>query len=132
MTEERNLSTADLVSAGEPEDHEAANEGEIPGVMRREADTQTADDAPLVAGDDAADLRSRWDSVQTKFVDEPRAAVQEADSLVAEAIKRLAEVFANERSQLEQQWDRGDEVDTEALRVAMQRYRSFFNRLLAV
>lgn len=132
MTEERNISTADLVSAGEPENREATQKDEIPNSMRGDADSSTADDAPLVSKDEATDLRARWDSIQTKFVDEPRAAVQEADSLVAEAVKRLAEVFANERSQLEQQWDRGDEVDTEDLRVAMQRYRSFFNRLLAV
>jgi hypothetical protein len=47
-------------------------------------------------------------------------------------MKRLAEVFAEERSRLEKQWDRGDRVSTEELRVALQRYRSFFQRLLSV
>jgi hypothetical protein len=65
-------------------------------------------------------------------VDEPRKAVEQADGLVASAMKRLAEVFAEERSHLEQQWDRGDNVSTEDLRVALQRYRSFFDRLLSV
>jgi len=65
-------------------------------------------------------------------VDEPRNAVQEADGLVASAMKRLAEVFAQERSKLEQQWDRGDDVSTEDLRLALQRYRSFFHRLLSI
>lgn len=65
-------------------------------------------------------------------MDEPRNAVQEADGLVASAMKRLAEVFAQERSKLEQQWDRGDDVSTEDLRLALQRYRSFFHRLLSI
>ena len=66
------------------------------------------------------------------FVDEPRQAVQQADSLVAGAMKRLAEMFAAERAKLEGQWDRGDDVSTEDLRLALRRYRSFFGRLLSV
>ena len=77
-------------------------------------------------------LRSRWSEIQTGFVDEPRKAVEQADVLVASAMKRLAEVFADERSRLEQHWDRGDNVSTEDLRVALQRYRTFFHRLLSV
>jgi hypothetical protein len=77
-------------------------------------------------------LRNRWSAVQTAFVDEPRTAVEQADGLVAAAMKRLAEVFAEERSRLEQQWDRGDNVSTEDLRIALQRYRSFFQRLLSI
>jgi hypothetical protein len=75
--------------------------------------------------------RNRWMDVQAAFVDEPRRAVAEADGLVAEIIQRLAETFAREREGLEQQWGRGDEVSTEDLRVAMQRYRAFFDRLLS-
>ena len=88
--------------------------------------------APLIAENEVNDLRSRWDAIQVGFVDEPRKAVEQADHLVAEAMKRIAEVFANERSRLEGQWDRGDNVSTEDLRVALQRYRSFFGRLLSV
>lgn len=77
-------------------------------------------------------LHTRWTDIQGSFVDEPRHAVQEADGLVAEVVKRLVEVFAGERTKLEQQWDRGDKVTTEDLRVALQRYRSFFDRLLSV
>ena len=71
-------------------------------------------------------------NIQTQFVDEPRRSVEQADELVASAMKRLAEIFANERETLEQNWDRGDDVSTEDLRVALQRYRSFFDRLLSV
>jgi hypothetical protein len=88
--------------------------------------------AALFAGNEANELRARWDSIQVGFVDEPRKAVQEADALVSSTIKRLSEVFANERQNLEQQWGRNDNVSTEDLRVALRRYRSFFSRLLAI
>ena len=65
-------------------------------------------------------------------MDEPRKAVEEADTLVAEVMKRLAEVFATERTRLESQWERSDQVSTEDLRLAMRRYRSFFERLLSL
>ena len=87
---------------------------------------------PLFPEDTANDFRSRWNRIQTGFVDEPRNAVQQADELVSEATKRLAESFTQERNRLEQQWDRGDGVNTEDLRLALQTYRSFFHRLLAI
>lgn len=87
---------------------------------------------PLFPSHELEELRSRWSNVQTAFVDEPRSAVEQADGLVAAAMKRLAEVFAEERSKLEQHWDRGDNVSTEDLRLAFQRYRSFFQRLLSI
>jgi hypothetical protein len=153
MTESRgNLSTADMVSAGEEREHtqteqmprERTDSADMAPPARTEMPPQARTDGaptnvggtesrstPLLPSDATSDLRSRWDSVQTGFVDEPRRAVEQADSLVAEVMKRLAETFANERSGLEQQWDRGDEVSTEDLRIAMQRYRSFFDRLLS-
>ncbi len=88
--------------------------------------------SPLFASEETSQLRRRWAECQAGFVDDPRATVKAADSLVAETMKRLAEIFANERSGLESQWDRGDEVSTEDLRQAMRRYRSFFDRLLSV
>lgn len=85
---------------------------------------------PLVTADEATDYRGRWESVQAGFVDEPRSAVESADALVADLMQRLADTFARERKDLEGQWDRGDDVSTEDLRLALQRYRSFFDRLL--
>jgi hypothetical protein len=85
---------------------------------------------PLLSGSEMGDFRSQWSKVQTAFVDEPRRTVEDADKLVASVMKRLAEGFANKRSGLEKQWDSGDNVSTEDLRVALQRYRSFFDRLL--
>jgi hypothetical protein len=87
---------------------------------------------PLFDGGEAEGFRSRWYAIQAGFVDEPRRAVQEADELVASVMKRLAEVFAAEREKLERDWDSGEDVSTEDLRVALRRYRSFFDRLLAV
>jgi hypothetical protein len=87
---------------------------------------------PLFAQNETQDFRSRWERIQSGFVDEPRKAVEQADELVASAIKRLAEVFATERQKLEAEWDKTDNVSTEDLRIALRRYRSFFDRLLSV
>jgi hypothetical protein len=134
--DEPELTTADLAQGKKP-----ANTTDIrgpqavnsdPGAEKRVTDQRSSVATPLFPGDELENLRTRWKEIQTGFVDEPRKAVEEADGLVASAMKRLAEVFAQERSGLEQQWDRGDNVSTEDLRVALQRYRSFFVRLLSV
>jgi hypothetical protein len=88
--------------------------------------------APLFSPEESKAFHSQWDAIQTGFVDEPREAVQQADGLVANAMQRLAQIFAEERGHLDQQWDRGSDVSTEDLRLALRRYRSFFGRLLSV
>ena len=88
--------------------------------------------AALFAGNESQDFQSRWSDIQASFVDEPRRAVEQADGLVAEVMQRLAQVFADERSKLERQWSSGEDTDTEALRQALRRYRSFFDRLLSM
>ncbi len=88
--------------------------------------------SPLFGPEEGQGYRTRWDAIQTGFVDEPRKAVEEADALVADVMKRLAEGFAKERGKLESQWDRGDKISTEDLRLALRRYRSFFQRLLNI
>jgi hypothetical protein len=107
-----------------------------PAEERAEAarSAQPASDAgagPLLAPGDAEGFRAHWTDVQNGFVDAPRKAVEEADSLVAELMQHLARTFADERGRLERQWDRGDDVSTDDLRTAFQRYRSFFERLLS-
>lgn len=104
------------------------------GGERREPVGETAEpaeDRRLLEDDATSDVQTRWREIQGSFVDEPRRAVEDADALVADLMQRLADGFAQERSRLESQWDRGDEVSTEDLRVALQRYRSFFDRLLS-
>jgi hypothetical protein len=87
---------------------------------------------PLFSGNDAQALRSRWETLQIGFVDEPKNSVEEADRLVSETINTLSRGFAAEREKLEAQWHRGEDVSTEDLRLALRRYRSFFERLLSI
>ena len=87
-------------------------------------------DGGLLNLDESEQFRTRWNEVQGKFVDEPRSAVQQADTLVSEVIEKITRMFANEHSLLEGQWNQGHEVSTEELRKALQHYRSFFNRLV--
>jgi hypothetical protein len=90
------------------------------------------DRAPLFPADQAEGFRGRWTSIQSQFVDEPRSSVEQADALIAEVMKALATSFSDERQHLEQQWDQGDDVSTEDLRLGLKRYRSFFDRLLSI
>lgn len=92
----------------------------------------TGPDAGLFADDDRVGLRSRWDALQASFVDDPKQCVQEADGLVEEVVQRLTASFAQARSRLDEQWSQGHEASTEDLRLALQRYRDFFQRLLTV
>ena len=116
--EEKRLSTADVAQALKRPHKEITHE--------------TAEATSLLVADKCQDFRARWDTIQTSFVDEPRQAVEHADSLVAEVMQELARTFADERENLEAQWGRGDDVSTEDLRIALQRYRSFFSRLLSI
>jgi hypothetical protein len=128
---EEELTTAELAHGQRPPT-EPKGPKAVAGERNLEQVSKSEDSAPLFPNNELENLRSRWKEIQTTFVDEPRKAVEQADGLVASAMKRLAEVFAEERSKLEQQWDRGDSVSTEDLRVALQRYRTFFHRLLSV
>jgi len=107
-----------------------ASESRAGESMAGESTVGESTPTPLFANADVNDLRERWSNVQAGFVDEPRHAVEDADKLVATVMERLAQGFASERSTLEHQWNSGDRVSTEDLRVALQRYRSFFDRLL--
>ena len=84
----------------------------------------------LLPGDQTQRFAARWQEIQSTFVDRPRESVEQADALVAELMRRLATSFSDERERLEGQWDGGDDVSTEDLRVVLTRYRSFFDRLL--
>jgi hypothetical protein len=111
-----------------------------PPVESAEPSVETADstasaasaDQMLFAANELSDLRSRWTDVQSAFVDDPRDCVRKADGLVADVVDQLTSSFAHARSYLEEQWDRGEQVSTEDLRIALTRYREFFERLLAV
>ncbi len=91
----------------------------------------TARPTPLLKQEEIQAMRNRWINVQSVFVDEPRHSVEQADTLVAELMQQLAQTFAAEKNKLEGQWERGQQVSTEDLRLALQHYRSFFDRLLS-
>jgi hypothetical protein len=111
-----------------------SKDGQTVDIARAMSTAAAAPEAqePIFAGTEASGYRTQWDAIQTGFVDEPRRAVEEADALVDLVIKRLSEVFADERATLEHQWGKGDEISTEDLRVALRKYRSFFERLLSL
>jgi hypothetical protein len=91
------------------------------------ADTATT----LLPKEQTERLTERWDEIQASFVDRPQNAVEEADALVSDLMQRLTGTFSSERQRLEAQWAKGDDVSTEDLRVALTRYRTFFDRLLS-
>jgi hypothetical protein len=135
-------------SAGVADHPHFDHSGDVPGMVAHQSDRHQPDmprdaaDSPhsntamrqidLFPTEELVGYRTRWDAVQTGFVDEPRAAVEQADALVSQVVNRLTEVFSRERSTLENQWAKGDDVSTEDLRIALTRYRSFFNRLLSM
>ena len=125
METRQSFSTRDI--AGGPDvDEEVETEETTTGTA------DVSDDTPeLLPREENADFQGRWERIQTGFVDEPRQTVEQADELVAQVMQRLAEGFAAERERLEQQWGRGEDVSTEDLRIALQRYRGFFQRLLS-
>jgi hypothetical protein len=158
MSDRENLTTRDLAEPGSTgqetaedmpltrEDHPDTEPREQPAevdsetVATGESGTRPTDrvdadadaSAPLLPAEQSDRFEQRWHEIQTSFVDEPRTAVEQADTLVAELMQELASGFSETRSRLEAQWDNeGDEVSTEDLRVALTRYRSFFNRLLS-
>ncbi|MFE4209850.1 hypothetical protein ACFRSX_33460 [Streptomyces goshikiensis] len=93
-------------------------------------DAPAADEEPLLGAPDAEGYRKAWSEIQGRFVDDPQEAVRSADALVAEVMQTLARTFSARKQGLEGQWGQGGQVATEELRLALQQYRSFFNRLL--
>jgi len=132
MIRDEKLSTTDFLATGDRREEQREHEQEFTGSNGGAQMVREPAAAPLFPNQELQDFRTRWDQIQIGFVDEPRKAVQDADNLVASTMKRLAEIFSEERKKMESQWDRGDDVSTEDLRVSLQRYRSFFNRLLAM
>ena len=130
------LSTHDMATAREP--RVIPVEDKSPGDEERLKESKSTLPAnaeeltPLLSAKEEADLRSRWDNIQTGFVDEPRRAVEDADELVAQIMQRLAQSFSDQKGNLEKQWEHSEQVSTEDLRMALRRYRSFFDRLLSI
>jgi hypothetical protein len=135
MADDRTITTADRARTGERRDPDGSGEGRVwvPDTQERGAPNESEERVALFRDSDAGEFRERWESIQAGFVDEPRRSVEQADNLVDEVVKRLSESFSKERTSLEGQWASGaDKVSTEDLRLALRRYRSFFNRLLSI
>lgn len=133
---ERSLTTADLAAtAAIPiEQRESGQDLEASAIANKTSNLTKEGEqlSPLFLPDVARDFRSRWDAVQSSFVDDPRQAVRQGDELVAQVMKSLSETFSSERAKFEGQVDPTDKASTEDLRVALRRYRSFFDRLLSL
>ncbi|QSE72472.1 hypothetical protein [Rhodococcus sp. PSBB049] len=127
------LSTAETV-AGTEDTRTLTGDVGTPTAHAETTSSQTESESrqELFAADELSGLRSRWDEVQAGFVDDPRDCVRKADTLVSDVVERLTSGFADARSRLEEQWARGDEASTEDLRLALKRYREFFQRLLSI
>lgn len=139
--ETTSLSTADIATMDHDSHEEGARDmagygsnGSVdPDVSSVSDDaSDVPDDAPteLFSSEVAERFRDDWQRIQTRFVDDPKAAVRDADHLVAETLQSLAETFTERKQELEEQWNGESEVVTEDLRLALRRYRSFFNQLL--
>jgi hypothetical protein len=145
---ERPLSTADL--AGKSETHNDTERRDAEAIERSDKDVAAVpmekpateksrplsrnneELVPLFSESAVQNFRERWTTLQTEFVDEPRRSVEQADELVAHVMKDMAATFSDERKKLEQQWEQGDKVSTEDLRLVLRRYRSFFDRFLSI
>lgn len=111
-----------------------ANHEENIELMEQVATPKVMETGPLpwLKGEDNDELRTRWNLIQSEFVNEPRTSVEQADALVAETLDRIQQAFSEQRTVLNEQWASHADISTEDLRMALQSYRSFFNRLLAL
>jgi hypothetical protein len=124
--DESSVGARDPVAESTP--GEAARQGEP---RSGTAHVDSVEGVSLIAHDRCVDYRSRWGVVQGDFIDEPRKAVTDADALVGEILDDLSETFHGQRRSLERQWE-DDESTTEDMRIALRRYRTFFDRLLSL
>ena len=134
-TEAPKLTTADLAAAGEQHVQPDGSARDDQQRQARGTDATAKRDEELAAlfpTEAAHDFRERWDAVQISFVDDPARAVREADELVAQVMKSLADSFAGERTRFEGEFKQAGNASTETMRVALRRYRSFFQRLLSL
>jgi hypothetical protein len=133
-----NVNTPNIVEQTNPDTRLAENldsyDRSIPAeenlISLAPGESGTSDSASLFNGEEAEQLRTRWQQIQGKFVDEPRVAVEQADALVSEIVEKITGMFAEQQDLLEDQWKQGKEVSTEEMRKTLQNYRSFFNILV--
>ena len=135
--ENNKLTTKDMAMAADrrrviPVEDKSAGHGEKLTAAKSALPGDGEELSPLLSAKEEEDFRSRWNTIQSGFVDEPRRAVEDADGLVAQIMQRLAQSFSDQKGNLEIQWDNSQQVSTEDLRMALRRYLSFFDRLLSI
>jgi hypothetical protein len=135
--ENNKLTTKDMATAADRHrvitvEDKSAGHGEKLTAAKSALPGEREELSPLLSAKEEEDFRSRWNTIQSGFVDEPRRAVEDADGLVAQIMQRLAQSFSDQKGNLEIQWDNSQQVSTEDLRMALRRYRSFFDRLLSI
>jgi hypothetical protein len=106
-------------------------QGEVVSFEQRTPSTPVQQ-GPLLPKSEVDQFQSRWQSIQAGFVDEPRKTLEEADKFCASVTERISHLYSDERGKMEGTWRRGDHVSTEDLRMALQRYRAFFSRLMSM
>jgi hypothetical protein len=127
MAERTESQTEDPRTDNDAESQASVND--VPTAVHAES---TDSEGELFTASERDELEQKWNDIQARFVDEPRGSVEEANALVSDLMDRLVSSFSEQRDRLEEQWDRGDDVTTEDLRMVLMRYRSFFGRLLEV
>jgi hypothetical protein len=127
----RDLEPIEAEEEGIEGDHPVLEAIDTSGVSRTPLPTPPMEADPLFGQDAATDYRARWDVVQRSFVDDPPQAVRQGDELVTQVIDSLRDTFAAQRTDFERSTDR-DQDSTETLRLALRRYRAFFERLLTI
>ena len=125
MAERTESQTGDAATENDAESQESVE-------ATAAAAESTDGEGELFSASERDELEEKWNDIQARFVDEPRGSVEEANALVSDLMDRLVSSFSEQRDRLEEQWDRGDDVSTEDLRIVLMRYRSFFGRLLEV
>jgi len=129
--EKKKRETVEVVDTSDQPAEGGAIVEESAGEHEARMNAGQAELAPLFEESEADKFRARWMTIQGKFVDDPRDSVEQADDLVEDVIKSITDTFAERRDALEKAWS-GGETSTEELRLALQQYRSFFDRLLAI
>ncbi len=93
------------------------------------SETGAPGDEPLIG--DQPHLREDWQDIQAAFVDDPGGSVRRAADLAETVVRMLLDSAEARTRELRGEWD-GGQADTEALRLALRRYRVFIDRLCVV
>ncbi len=83
---------------------------------------------PLIDRGSMADFERRWQAVQADFVDDPRRSVGEAGNVMAELMEHIAKSLRQRAADLGA--GHAGEMDTEAMRMELQRYRQLMSRVV--